>query len=236
MSKTFLQLVNRVLVRLNEVPLNEDNFETARGIHAFAKDSVLDTLERINKEFIEWPFDAAQHTMLLATSVAEYEWPDRFRTVDWDSFTLKGNLVDYNIEDRKLNYVERELWYDYYRGEDNESSPLGRSVPSIVFETHGLGFGVSPMPDEPYQITFRYFRHPPIISEASDLTNIPEHYEYIIIDGAMFHMKLFKEDSEGAQIYDAKFKEGTKMMKQNYGRKWEAIRDRRIARNLRGFF
>lgn len=237
MSASILELTNRVLRRINEVELTIDTYNSARGIHAFAKDAVLDTIQKMNKEFYQWPFDAAQHTMLLSPGVSEYAWPDKFRTCDWQSFQLIGNLDLYNVESRQLFHIDREVWYDHERRIDEDTPPFfGRGRPTAVFEAHGLGFGVTPSPDKPYQINFRYWTHPTSPSLPADTTNIPQDYEYVIIDGAMFHMKVFKEDLDGAQLYDAKYKEGIKSMKSIYGRKWNNITDRRIQRDTRGFF
>lgn len=235
MSTSYLNLVNKVLRRTNEVELTVDNFNSVRGIQAAAKDAVLDTVQRINKEYYQWPFDAAQHTQLLVPGQSEYSWPLNFRTADWESFQINKDDT-FNIYNRKLSHITREQWYSYARDRDDDDMPTGRGEPNWVFETHGLGFGISPNPDKAYEITFRYFKHPVIPILSTDITNIPENYEYIITDGAMFHMKLFKEDAEGAQLYDQKFKEGIAKMKSVYGRNWNSMTDTRLPKYSRGFW
>ena len=57
MGTTYLDLTNKVLRKLNQVELTSTNFASARGLHAEAKDAVLESVQRINFQKFEWPFN-----------------------------------------------------------------------------------------------------------------------------------------------------------------------------------
>lgn len=227
----FLTLTNKVLYRLNEEPLTQHNFASARGLHQTAKQSVLDTVQKINKAEFKWPFNAAEHTMNLSVGVEEYGWPQDFKVVDWNSFYLPKDDT-YNLNTTKLRRLTRNDWYNKLKSEDIDAKPDGVRVPIYVFEAHGRGFGVTPSPNEPYEIKFRYFLNPPEMSVWNDTCTIPEEWEYVITAGAVYLMKLFKENPDIAGFYNAEFKEGISRMRSILINQEDYMEDTRIHRQL----
>ena len=57
---------------MNEVEVSEADFANTRGVQTLAKDAVLDSIGQINQAEYEWPFNAAQHTQVLAVGQEEH--------------------------------------------------------------------------------------------------------------------------------------------------------------------
>ena len=74
---------------MNEVEVSEADFSNTRGVQTLAKDAVLDSIGAINQAEYEWPFNAAQHTQVLAVGQEEYSWPSFFKIVDWNTFQIQ---------------------------------------------------------------------------------------------------------------------------------------------------
>ncbi len=62
MAYTYLELVNDVNKRLNEVPLTSSTFAGATGYYADVKGYINSALNRINLEELDWPFNHVRYT------------------------------------------------------------------------------------------------------------------------------------------------------------------------------
>jgi hypothetical protein len=211
MGTSFLNLTNRVLRKINEVELTDTNFMSAKGMQALVKDSVLDAVSEINQQKWEWPFYAIENTMSLVVGENEYGWPSDYKMADWDSFQIQKDGT-YSTVSSSLTSIDKDRWYKYLKDRDDNSGDLGISVPTYVFNTHGYGFGVSPTPDKPYLISYRYWRNPVLMVNSSDVCDIPSDYDNIIVTGALYHMNIFRENVNGTNIAENKFKEAIKNM------------------------
>lgn len=89
MAYTYLQLINRALVKINEVEVTSANFATTRGIQTLAKNTVNDAIRDLIGEELEWPFNVASTTQALTVGTQEYAIPTSTRSMDWDSFFIK---------------------------------------------------------------------------------------------------------------------------------------------------
>jgi len=228
MPATFIELSNRVLRRLNEVEFSSSDFPTARGVQALVKDAVQASIASINQSEFEWPFNAAEHTQTLEVGKEEYEWPNFFKVVDWNSFQVIESASGTN-QFTHLNYIGRDEYYDKYRDDDNQSDAIGRATPSMVFPSHGNGFGVTPSPDSAYQVRFRYFLNYADLNLYDDQTRVPESFSSVIVDGALMHMYMFKDNVEAAQIAQSLFAQGLKNLQTLYINNYEYITDHRVA-------
>ena len=227
MSSSFLDLTNKTLRRLNEVEISQSDFSGVRGVQALAKDAIRASVAKINQAEFEWPFNASEHTQLLVKGQEEYSWPTYFKTVDWNSFQLQKDEslgVDYT----GLGFINRDKWYADHRDEDYAAGSAGRTTPTSVFPSHGMGFGVTPTPDQAYSVRFRYYMNYADLTTFSDVSRIPEAFEDVIIDGALYHMYMFRDNTESAQLTQVAFMQGIKEMQSLLINKYTSIADTRI--------
>jgi len=227
MATTYLDLTNQVLRRLNEVELTSVEFPNARGVQALAKDAVKAAVATVNQQEFEWPFNAAEERGSLVVGQTEYSWPSTLKVVDWNSFQIQGN-DEFSDEYRTLQYIDRDQWYERQRDADYEAGASGRGMPRYVFPAHGTGFGVSPSPDKTYTIEFRYWLNYTDITAATDVTRIPEAFDSILVDGALYHMYMFKDNPESAQVAYTAFEAGLKNMQTLYINNYEYVWDTRV--------
>ena len=227
MPSTYIDLCNMVLRRLNEVEIAVGDFPTVRGVQALVKDAVKSSVAQINQAEFEWPFNAAEHTETLVAGQSEYTWPQYFKVSDWNSFQiLKDPSLNANY--KTLKVIERGEWYKSHRDADYEAGAAGRGIPDMVFQSHGNGFGVTPSPDAAYKVRFRYYLNYSDIQNYNDVTRIPESFDSVIVDGALYHLYMFKDNLESSQAAFMMFEQGIKNLQTLYINNYEYVRDTRV--------
>ena len=227
MPSSYIDLCNKTLRRLNEVEISADDFPTVRGVQALVKDAVKAAIAKVNQAEYGWPFNAAEHTQVLTAGQTEYTWPDYFKVSDWNSFQIQKDdslAVTY----KTLKSIDRDEWYRDYRDDDYEAGSAGRAVPDFVFPSHGNGFGVSPSPDKAYTVRFRYYQNYSDLTSATDVTRIPESFDTVIVDGAIYHLYMFKDNLEAANAAFLAFQQGIKDLQTLYINNYQYISDTRV--------
>ncbi|UAW59280.1 putative tail structure protein [Roseobacter phage CRP-738] len=227
MPSTYLNLCNMVLRRINEVEIAQADFGTVRGVQALVKDSVRAAIAKINQAEFEWPFNASEHTQVLTAGRTEYDWPDYFKIADFNSFQIQKDdslATGY----KTLSAIERDDWYRDYRDTDYEAGSAGRGVPDFVFPSHGTGFGVTPSPDKAYSVRFRYYLNYADLTAHDDVTRIPESFDTVIVDGALYHLYMFKDNLDAANAAFIAFQSGLKDLQTLYINSYQSVRDTRI--------
>ena len=227
MPTTFISLTNTLLRRLNEVELAESDFVGARGVQALAKDAVRASIAKINSAEFEWPFNAAENTQVLTQGVEEYSWPDFFKSAEWNSFQIQKD-ASVGTNTKALQFIERDHYYRSFRSADQDAGSGGLSIPDFVFPSHGNGYGVTPSPDKAYTIKFRYFITHSNLQATTDETRVPTIYDHVIIDGAMYHMYMFRDNAEAANIAMAQYMLGIKEMQTVLINKYQNVLDTRV--------
>ena len=129
MATSFLNLTNQLLRRLNEVEIAESEFSSCRGVQALAKDAIKNSIAKINSAEFEWPFNATLHTQTLTVGVEEYNWPQYFKTVDWNSFQIQKN-DSLSVGFRHLELLSRDQYYKLGKDADDASGSEGITVPT----------------------------------------------------------------------------------------------------------
>lgn len=227
MPSTYLNLCNMVLRRINEVEIAQADFGTVRGVQALVKDAVRAAIAKINQAEFEWPFNASEHTQVLTAGRTEYDWPDYFKIADFNSFQIqKDNSLATGY--KTLSAIERDDWYRDYRDTDYEAGSAGRGVPDFVFPSHGTGFGVTPSPDKAYSVRFRYYLNYADLTAYNDVTRIPESFDTVIVDGALYHLYMFKDNLDAANAAFIAFQSGLKDLQTLYINSYQSVRDTRI--------
>ena len=105
MATTFLQLVNQVNRRLNEVELTSTNFASATGFYAHAKDAVNASIRYINQSEFEWPFNHNTQTTTLTANQSRYSFPADCKVINFDSFRIKEDSTLGNSTTRILPLI-----------------------------------------------------------------------------------------------------------------------------------
>lgn len=230
MGSSFLTLTNKLLNAFNEVELDSSTFDSTRGVHTEAKNAILSSIGIIQHEEFTWPFNATSTTQILTIGQEEYDWPSDLKVADWKSFQIQKD-DDLGVNTTRLIYLNRDEWYQFYKVNDDDVGSDGSAVPYYVFEKHGSGFGVSPSPDKAYTISYRYYLEPDELSTYSDTTTIPEHYNYVIVEGAKPFMYQFYDNPERANVSDSLFKNYLKTMRTVLINKNSYMWDTRIKSN-----
>lgn len=231
MATIFLDICNRVLRRLNEVEIASADFLSVRGIHALVKDAVRASLATMNRAEYEWPWNAAETTQLLIRGQTEYSWPVTFKSVDWNSFQLQKNEA-LGVDYQTLRYMERDEWYRYSRDNDSGGGSDGIAPPRAVFPSHGHGFGVTPSPDAAYTVKYRYYQNHVTLTNWDDEIRVPDAWSQVVVDGAMYHLYLFKDNPESATMAFQAFDEGLRDLQTLYINNYDHVYDTRTRRNL----
>jgi hypothetical protein len=227
MANTYIELCNQTLRRIGEVEIAQADFASVRGVQALVKDAVKATIAKINQAEFEWPFNAAQETVTVAIGQTEYSFPTAFKVVDWHSFQLQAD-ASLNLGYTTLSYISRDEWYAKYRDADYNAGASGRGIPIFVCPSHGNGYGLTPSPDAAYSITYRYYLNYSDLTAYNDVTRVPESFNSVIVDGALYHMNLYKNNTEGAQAAFMSFEAGLKDLQTLYINNYESVRDTRV--------
>lgn len=199
-GSTFLVLTNKLLRRLNEVQLTDTSFASARNVQAMAKDAIIAAIAEINTREYQWPWNKAEGTVIANNDAYEFTWPTDTTVPLWDSFKITGVPAD-AIVSSYLIPISQEEWLKEYRQLDVDSIPDGgKDKPVFVFPIVG-GFGVSPMPNKAYTITYEYYTVPNELVAQDDTTNIPTSYDYVLINFALKHYYMYKDNTQQATYW-----------------------------------
>lgn len=226
---TYLGLVNDVNRALNEVELNNSNFSTAIGWYNHAKTSVNMSIDRINREPVEWPFYNVVAELTLEQNTVRYPFPADARKIDFRSFRLKGD-EDLGIETTSLFPMDYE---DYLtRLSDIENQPeLYAGSPTTVIKTNGLFFAIVPPPDLDYTVKYEYYSVPLPLSSSTDVPRIPASERGVILEGALQFAYKFRGDLDASEDSKVRFEEGIKQMRRVYvNNRHDYVRSTFIAR------
>lgn len=215
MATTYVTLVNEVLRRLNEVTLDTagDGFDTVRNVQALAKDAVNNSIRLILQDGQEWPFLKTTYTQTLTAGTRTYDFPADMGTVDWDTFFLKKTTGIDNTP-KHLKTLSYNDYVQNYRVSDDEGDQVnGIGAPLLVYQTYEEKFGVTPLPDNSYEIEYIYFSYPNDLTLYNDTTIIPDRFKHVIVDGAIMYIMRFRSNEQSAAIHQQNFENGIKSMR-----------------------
>ncbi len=214
MAVTYVQLVNELLRRLNEVALDSagSGFGTVKGVHALAKDAINNSIREVIQYNQEWPFTLTTYTETMVSGTSVYSFQSDMSSVDWESFYIK-QLTAAGNQPHKLPVITYNDYLRNHRPSDDVASSGDYTVPTTVYKTQTDSFGVTPLPDDVYEIEYKYFTFASDLNLYTDTTVIPDRFRYVIIDGAMMYMMRFRSNDQQGEIHRAKFDKGVKDMR-----------------------
>jgi len=158
----------------------------------------------------------------------EYSWPQNFKIADWDSFQIQADST-LDVDFLTLKFISRDEYYRRYRDTDQNAGADGISIPNYVFPSHGSGYGVSPSPDRAYKVKFRYYLNNTSLINPTDETRIPSTYDHVIVEGALYHMYMFRDNIESANMAMQVFDLGLKEMRTIFINNYNKMYDTRVA-------
>ena len=203
MAYNFLELVNSVNRRLNEVELTSSNFSAAVGFYAQAKDAVNASIRHINQSQYQWPFNHSTQETTLVAGTSRYAFPTDAKLIDFDSFRIKEDSTLGNAT-VKLGLLDYDEYLQKFVDQEYKTDSSGRRLPQLVFHAPSLQYGMVPPPDKAYTVVFEYYT---------------------------YHAYLFRGNSQDATIAQQKFDEGIKQMRSMLINKTYYVRSYMIARN-----
>jgi len=211
---TYVTLVNELLTRLNEVTLatTGDGFESVRNVQALAKQAVNNSIRNILQTGQEWPFLKTTYTQTLTAGTRQYDFPSDFSRADWQTFYIK-KLTSVDNTPMHLPSITYDEYIQRYRHFDDTGEQTGISAPTLVYQTNEEKFGVTPIPDDAYEIEYIYWSFPSDLSAYDDTSIIPDRFKHVIIDGAMMYMMRFRSNDQSASIHQNNFENGIKSMR-----------------------
>ena len=209
---TYVTLVNEVLRRMNEVQLDiaGDGFGDARNLQALAKDAVNASVREILQISQEWPFTVTTYTQTMTVGTGVYDFPADFSKADWDTFYIKRLSVN---DPQRLPVLTYNDYIRHYRKVEDTSGDSGYAVPLHVYQTPDNKFGVTPLPDDVYEIEYRYWSFPSDMIQYNDTCVIPERFKTVVVDGAMMYMMRFRANDQSGEVHKLKFQEGIDNMR-----------------------
>ena len=212
---TYVTLVNELLTRLNEVTLSTagSGFDDVRNVQSLAKQAVNNSIRNILQTGQEWPFLKVTYVQTLTAGTRLYDFPADFASVDWDTFYIK-QLSSTSNTPSFLPTISFEEYTQRYRGLDDQAdSGSGISAPQRVYQTYESKFGVTPVPDNAYEIEYVYWKFPADLVLFNDTCLIPDRFNHVLIDGAMMYMMRFRSNDQSAAIHQQNFDNGIRSMR-----------------------
>jgi len=226
----FLGLVNDVNRRLNEVELTSTTFSGAIGYYAQVKDAVNSAIHDISHTDFEWPFYHVRVEDTLTAGQVRYAFPSDAKTVDMDSFHIKRDN-SLNIDTRKLKLISYEEYLNKHLDDEYNTTNTGiRNIPSLVFRTPDLEYGVVDPPDKAYTVVYEYYKLPVELENHDDVPVFPENFRNVIRGGAMYYAYKFRGDAENAELARQKFDRDVKEMRSIYINRYDYVRSTVLVR------
>lgn len=211
---TYVDLVNQALRRVNEVELDigGDGFGSARNLQALAKDAINSSVREILQLAQEWPFTLTTYTQTLTAGTGVYAFAADASKVDWDTFYIKRLSAKGNTPE-KLPVITYEDYLRYHRTGEDTGGTDAYNVPVKVYQTQDMKFGVTPLPDDAYEIEYRYWAYPSDMSVYNDTCIIPDRFNTVVVDGAVMYLMRFRANEQSAALHQQKFEDGMDNMR-----------------------
>jgi hypothetical protein len=213
MAYDYLSLTNEVCRRLNETELTSSNFATATGFYAQVKDAINASIRDINQKHFNWPFNHNTDDITLTAGELRYPLPENAKYTDFDTVRILRNAsLDLN-EARRLKQLTYDEYVDRYIDQEGETDTTKGTIPEYIVRSQDGDLIVAPMPDKAYTIEYEFFMIPADLDTYDDVPTIPFRFKHVVVDGAMYHSYMFRDNLESATLSLRKFEDGLKQMR-----------------------
>ncbi len=228
----FLELTNDLAQRLNEVELTSSNFSSVVGVYSAMKQSVNSSIQFINQDVFQWPFNFVSYEETLTVGTARYAYQTDAKWVDFNSFRIKRDAALGNTT-RRLAMLDYEVYLDSKIDDEYNTTNTGiRSIPRTITQTPNQEYTVNPVPDKAYILEYEYYQKAVDLVAYDDVPTLPDDFRHVVTDGAMYYNHMFRSDYEAADRSLSKLQQGVKNMRKNYSNRYEYVRDTRVMRNV----
>lgn len=112
-----------------------------------------------------------------------------------------------------LRYLNYDTYVRRYRSDVEYKTPTSFDIPFYVYRTKNDKFGVYPVPDEAYEITFEYWTAATDLTVNASTTEIPDRYHDTIIHGAKSFVLETRSDPVFRDRMRKAFEEGIAKMR-----------------------
>lgn len=232
MAYNFLELVNSLNRKLNEVELTSGQFATAKGWYAQCKDAINASLRDVNQSQQQWPFNHVTTEETLTAGTSRYAFPIDAAQIDFDSFRIKENTT-FGNDTQRLEVLTYEDYLRRYIDQEYTTDTSIRDIPKCVIQAPSLEYIVSPSPKEAYVVVYEYYRIPVDLENATDVPFVPERFKHVVLDGAAYHAYMFRSNEQAAALAKGKFEEGVKRMRTILINRYENLSSTYIPSSMR---
>lgn len=214
----YLTLVNLALGRINEVQLTSSTFGSGVGPQLAMQTAINATIYDVSRRFQQWPFNYGRQSFATIASTTasiqnEYTPPANVTIIKWDTFGIqRDDSAVPPIVSATLTEVDYNLWAKRIRPLDLQMSTGGFSTPRYVVKGDDGNIILSPPPDTVYTIYYDAWADPVALSAWSDTCTIPDKYNYVLVDGAIYYGYDFRSDQAAQDRAKSKFDSGVQEM------------------------
>lgn len=151
------------------------------------------------------------------------------KVVDWDSFRIVKDEAE-NIGAVRLRQINYDTYLQRFYIRDGNAVSGNYDTPDYVYRTLNNGIGVTPVPDKAYTVEYDYYQYQTTLTNATDTMSVPDQFKNVVIDGAMYHCYMFRDNSQQATIAQQRFTRGIENMRKLLVNNFTDLRDTRISR------
>ena len=210
---TFLTLTNLILGRLNEVQLTSSTFSSATGMQLNMQNAVNAAIYDICRREQQWPFIYSQQTLTTVIGTQSYTPPSNCQAIKWNTFGIvRNDNASPPIVAATLTEMDYNLWATRRRFLDQQLTSTNYSTPTNVIKGDDGSIILSPPPKQVMNITYDAWATPTGLVNYNDSCVIPDSFNYIITDGAMWYGYDFRGDKAAKDDAENKFNSGVKEM------------------------
>ena len=142
---------------------------------------------------------------------------------------VKDDINNSQREEKHLTPISYTEYVDRYIERDEQRDSGDYDTPEFVYLTPDFKLGVSPTPDKAYVVKYTYFKVPTELSASDDVPEVPVQYKNILIDGAMYHMYMMRDNIEQSDRSARAFEEGIDQMRSILINRYIRMRDTRVS-------
>ena len=137
--------------------------------------------------------------------------------VDATATTFKVQNAFPNFNALKLGWMPIDTYRNNYLPQArNQTETTSHQRPAFVVRDTNNDFILGPgKPDKTYLVKFDYFVAMTLLAASTDIPDIPERYEYVILAGMKRRGNEFRDNVELASMFNKQFKSGLADMRRD---------------------